>query len=75
MPYPTTKELYAIAAKLGPVDADIVNAAADELLERRTAMMIHDAEICKLRTALRVNIIRLSPQVTHAQIDELINSL
>lgn len=52
MPYPPIEELYNIAAKLGPVDTGVVNAAADELLERRKAMIMQDEEISLLKSVV-----------------------
>lgn len=75
MPYPSANTLYEIADDIGEPARSIVRAAADELVERRRAMLLHDDEIGKMRQALRVNIIRLAPQTTHDEIDALISSL
>lgn len=74
MSYPAAQELYNIAQRLGPVDSDIIRAAADELIERRQAMMLHEAEIGRLRTVIRVNILRLAPGTSHAEVDDIISN-
>lgn len=75
MPYPPTNDLYELASSMNERDAALVRAAADELIERRNAMALHDQEIGSLRAAFRVNILRLAPQTPHAEIDELIAAI
>lgn len=73
MPYPSANDLYEVASSINDRNGALVRAAADELVERRKAMMLHDDEIGRLKAILRVNILRLSPSTSHAEIDAIIN--
>lgn len=55
MPHPSAQELYNVAERLSEVDGGLVRAAADELVERRKAMRLAEAEIERLRVVNSLN--------------------
>lgn len=54
------------------IEAELFNDAANYIEGATDSLREHMAEVNRLRAVVRVNIIRLSPHTSHAEIDDII---